>query len=231
MTSYIGIDQSLTGTAICAIDDKLNIISKKLIKTKLFGIERLDFICENLLSFIDSISGELVISREEFSFSSKGRSIFDLGALGGCVDLTVYKKSLSSNRILSYYKIPPTVHKKFCIQNGSAVKGSNKTEKKIYLDLIKQHTGESFDDDNIADSYMLARTVMAISTIETDKELYSKLSKLSKEALIPSKFMKDNGLTAGKLSKISENEFVSIVTSSTTKTYRVFDHARLEKNN
>jgi hypothetical protein len=210
---------------MCALTPECKVLSTELVKTKLTGVERLDEICKRISLFIDKFDGVMKITREEFSFSSKGRSIFDLGALGGCVDLMLFRKAVESGRIASYHKIPPNTHKKFCIQNGAAVKGTKKAEKRLYLDLIKQHTGENFDDDNVGDSYMLARTLLGMLTIQTDSALFGSLSSTSKEALIPPKFMKDNGLTPGKIRQMTQSQFSETVRAATIKTYMVFECA------
>jgi hypothetical protein len=196
-----------------------------LVETKkLKGVDRLDFICAKVRDFVCSVKGSIRATREDFSFSSKGRSVFDLGALGGCVDLTMFRMAADGiAQIKSYHKIPPTVHKKYCVLNGAAVKGTNKAEKLVYLTLIKERTGESFSDDNVADSYMLARTLRAICLIASDEQLFAGMCDKQKEALVASGYMQDNGLTPGKLKKMEQQEYAAAVLAGVAKTYTVFE--------
>jgi len=203
------------------------VVSTSLVATKkLLGPERLDHICktiESTLSFLKDL-GNIVVTREEYSFSSKGRSVFDLGALGGCVDLTMLRLAKQGGlRMTSYHKIPSTVHKKFCILDGAAVKGTTKAEKAVYLGKIKLHTGESFDNDNIADAYMLARTLRAMKVVGSDQALFSSLCQKQVEALVASSYIKDNGLTPAKIKKMNWEEYSSAVIGGMHKSYTVFE--------
>jgi Holliday junction resolvasome RuvABC endonuclease subunit len=224
MTHFIGIDQSLTGTGGTILSEDGKIVDTILVSTKkMVGVRRLSHICREIRRFMSQVSGEIYTVREEYSFCSKGRAIFNLGELGGCVDLSMYEECRPGKPHHSHYRIPPGVHKKFCIDDGSANKGKVKADKLAYLALIEQHTGEHFDDDNIADSYMLARTLWGFWRIMKDEDYFLTLDREKKNVLVPPKIRKKKNLTPAKVGKLEYDVYKRVMSDSFTETYRLFE--------
>lgn len=148
----IGVDLSLTGTAICVLDYKsANIISVQTIDTKKHtGIERIALIKKSLLDCVVKHSSAPVkraIFVEGYSFGSKGRGVYNLGELGGCCRL------LFAGYCGGYWDVPPTSLKKF-------ITGKGNVNKNVMLEKIYRKYGigsEILRDDNQVDSYGLAR--------------------------------------------------------------------------
>jgi hypothetical protein len=166
-----------------------------------------------------------VISREGYSFASKGRSVFNLGELGGCIDLTLYRSEIPN--FVSYYVLPPTVVKKFCLGSGSIKKDSG------YLLKVYNKFGTEFPDDNQADAFMIATTLLAFikaSCIQKgqlngfDHEVYfNSLSVVEKEALLSSSMSsKESGLTKATMKKLDHTTFADFV-SKGLKEYVIFN--------
>lgn len=224
MTHFIGIDQSLTGTGGAILSDDGKVVDTILIQTKkMAGVKRLSHICREIRRFMSQVSGEIYTTREEYSFCSKGQAIFNLGELGGCVDLSIYEEHRPGSPHHAHYRLPPGVHKKFCIKDGSATKGSVKAEKLAYLALIEQHTGEHFDDDNIADSYMLARTLWAFRRIMKDEDYFSSLNRDEKITLVPPKERKKKKLTPARVDKLEYETYKRVMSDAFNDTYRMFE--------
>jgi len=209
--AVVGIDQSLTGTGLAELTNDGVLKRNVLVKTgKLVGIERLDLITKTVISFCEEVDERFVISREGYSFASKGRSVFNLGELGGCIDLSLFRSTMPN--LISYYVLPPTVVKKFCLGSGSVKKDSG------YLLKVYNKFGKEFPDDNQADAFMIATTLLAFmkaSCIQKgqlngfDHEVYfNSLSVIEKEALLSSSMsLKDSGLTKATMKKLDHITF------------------------
>lgn len=154
----IGIDPSLTGTAICALDRDQFTIEKLVTlcpKKGMVGINRLSWIKRSTIQVISSIcdnsdkSHEIFI--EGFAFGASGRGVFDLGALGGILRLMLAEK------FSGYYEVPPTSLKKFICGKGNA-------KKQIMIEQTYRKYGKGSDvltDDNQTDAYGLSRMGIA----------------------------------------------------------------------
>jgi crossover junction endodeoxyribonuclease RuvC len=143
------IDPSLVGTAVCILDadtDKIiDLVTFKLPKDSK-GITRLNLLAKQLNKIMSKYSPKEIFI-EGYSFMSKGRSIFNLGELGGVFRLILAKKWGG------YYEIPPTSLKKFVTGKGNA-------KKQIMLEQTYRKYGlgsETLKDDNQVDAYGLAR--------------------------------------------------------------------------
>lgn len=144
----MGIDPSLTGTAVCALDaadsEIVALLTYKLPDIK--GIKRLSLLAKYLNNTLKQFE-PIEIFIEGYSFMSKGRSIFNLGELGGVFRL------LLAQRWNGYYEVPPTSLKKFITGKGNA-------KKQIMLEQTFRKYGlgsETLKDDNQVDAYGLAR--------------------------------------------------------------------------
>ena len=230
---YLGIDQSLSGTGLCVLDEHGKILHTAVIKPKkIFGVHRLRYIADEIRDFIEDKCGEfdeIRGSREEYSFSSKGAALFNLGELGGVVDLTIFNMFVHESmcgKNIQYYRIPAGVHKKYVVKNGNAKKGSTKADVQKYLDLVEKHTGEVFTDDNIADSYMIARTLRAFYQIMENPPHLVAMDEDDREnrlLFIPPKLRKRKKLTPSRIYDMCYSGYSELVSEVFRDTYLTFE--------
>ena len=215
--AVIGIDQSLTGTGVAEIDHDGKLIRRELLKIgKSKSVERLKLICDQIVVFCQQVNGRFVVAREGYSFGSRGRATFSLGELGGCIDLTLFTASLTG--MVSYYVIPPTVVKKFCFGSGSVKKDS------AYLLSVYNKFRIEFPDDNQADAFMIAKTVLGMlrGREKGDSKYFESLTLPQKEALVSSVLgKKGSGVTKAVLKKIDSDLFANTV-AEVLEGYKVF---------
>jgi crossover junction endodeoxyribonuclease RuvC len=168
----IGVDPSLTGTAVCAISlstpEKI-IYTATFMQPELKGIKRLVFLRKKLYAALKKLEqrGKIHVFIEGYAFGAKGRGVFNLAELGGVL------RTMIAERFSGYWEIPPTSLKKFVTGKGN----SNKT---IMLERVFRKYGvgsEVLTDDNQVDAYALARFGEAILNEEkklTEYELAAK---------------------------------------------------------
>jgi crossover junction endodeoxyribonuclease RuvC len=146
LKKYIGIDPSITSTAVVVLDEEGNILDQKLIKTKPEKFtcyeERICHILKEI-SFIKDSTSEMVYL-EGISYSSKGQSTFELAGLNFFVRMLLYQNNIK------YKCIAPTSVKKFITGNGQC-------QKNLMLLKVYKKFGIEFTDDNLCDAYSLAR--------------------------------------------------------------------------
>lgn len=148
---YTGIDLSLTNTGIVVLNDSGSIYSQRLIKTKSSeNIEDRIYYIYNEINNLLIDYNNMIINIEGLSFGSKGNAIMQLAGLH-------YYVRINFNLIGVKYKIiPPTILKKYITGKANCKKNL------ILLQIYKKFMIE-FDDDNIADSYVLARMAYEMS--------------------------------------------------------------------
>lgn len=169
---YIGIDQSLTGFAMCAISEK---DPKKHItwvyKSPYFGIERLVDIQEwikNQFNYLIENGNEIVdLAMEGTVLASQAALV--LGELSATVRLTIY--SYFDDHRKYPLKVPPMTLKKYAAGKGNA-------KKQEMLLQIYKNFGLEFTDDNAADAYALARLVSKNSSTQIQKAVVEQMSDL-----------------------------------------------------
>jgi Holliday junction resolvasome RuvABC endonuclease subunit len=145
---YLGIDQSLTGTGLCVIDNDARVRVLATVDTKnLRGGIRLAKIRDAVVDVLTEgpISGAAV---EGYSMGSINRP-FDLGEVGGVIRL-----ALTDARV-SYNIVAPSVLKLFATGHGHADKARMLRE--------AETRGACPADDNQADAYFLACVARAVS--------------------------------------------------------------------
>jgi len=150
--AYIGIDQSLTGFAMTALNSD-DLFHTEVYKSPYFGVERLLDIQEFMTAFISRFS-VLDVAMEGSVLQS--HAALKLGELAGAVKLEAHTHG-------SYpLQVPPMTLKKFAAGKGNAKK------QEMLLQMYKRWKVE-FSDDNAADSYALARLVrgVGINTVES----------------------------------------------------------------
>ncbi len=142
----IGLDLSLTHTGVGIVfNGKRGYFS--LIPKKLFGVRRLAWIEQRLESFVVSTSICCAVI-EGYSFGSVGRGIFNIGELGGIVQLLLYKHNIYT------VVIPPAVVKKFCCGKGNA-------SKEVIVAAYNRLRGTDFTlkDNNEVDALLLVEII------------------------------------------------------------------------
>jgi len=156
--SYIGIDTSLSNTAIFVLGEDgspikfKNIFTKlcKLGKTKYKDFERLESIRNSVEGFIGDIGNKSVfVFYEDYSFNSVNRS-YAIGELGGVLKTCLY--SIGCDITL----VPPLVLKKFATGNGKASKELMIETAKYECSDIKNLSKKELSSD-ICDAYFLAK--------------------------------------------------------------------------
>lgn len=167
---FIGIDQSLTGFAFCALSSKN---PKQHItwvyKSPYFGIERLvdirNFI-EDHFKYLNEHDNHIEdIAMEGTVLASQAALV--LGELSATVRLTIFDYFEDHRRFP--LKVPPMTLKKYAAGKGNAKK------QEMLLQIYKRW-GVEFNDDNAADSYALARLVGKFSINEVEKAVATQMS-------------------------------------------------------
>ena len=151
MQIVVGIDPSLTGTAICGLDSaSLSILRVCTLRVpdKIDGVTRLHFLAKELNKNLKTLGafGPSEIFIEGYAFGSRGSSVFNLGELGGIYRL------LLAHQWGGYYEVPPTSLKKF-------ITGSGNSNKQVMLERAFRKYGvgsEVLRDDNQVDAFGLA---------------------------------------------------------------------------
>lgn len=173
----VGIDPSLTGTAVCALnctDNSILHVSTLNVPKGKVGLARLDWLLKELHRTLTKLqqaqpAGVLLeVFIEGYAFMAKGCAIFSLGELGGLY------RMLLAKRWGGYYEVPPTVLKKF-------VSGKGNAKKEIMLEQTFRRYGIGSDvlrDNNQVDAYGLAR----VGTAFMQKNM-SDLTKFEQEAI------------------------------------------------
>jgi len=148
---FIGIDLSFSGTGVVILDSDGKIFKQFLFETKhdeedIYDIEkRMIEIKDKISNVLEDDYDKIVVAYiENISFGSQGRGADQLAALNYFIRIFLYEKQIN------FYMIAPTSLKKY-------VTGKGQCKKNLMLKEVYKRWGEDFDDDNIADSYSLAR--------------------------------------------------------------------------
>jgi crossover junction endodeoxyribonuclease RuvC len=156
-TVTIGIDQSLTGFAFCAIDvDDLSKHMTWVYKSPYQGVERLVDIRQWLvdhLGYIEEQGHSIVdVAMEGTVLASHAALV--LGELSATVRLALFDYCNDCPTQLPL-KVPPMTLKKFASGKG------NSKKQEMMLQIYKRW-GVELTDDNAADAYSLARLAAGI---------------------------------------------------------------------
>lgn len=163
----VGIDQSYSGFALTAIDDKDNYYTEvwKLDGT---GVERLEQARRIIYSFTNHFEVKAT-AMEGYAYSSQMAHM--AGELGAVVKLTLWDRFGPQFPDAKYPLIvAPTSLKKYITGKGTKVQ-----KNQILLHVYKKWDVE-FSDDNAADSYGLARIARNKHDFEYEKEVYDKVT-------------------------------------------------------
>ena len=147
---YIGIDLSLTATAIVVLSEKAVTLFQGTISTKANEkIEDRFLKIEKYLFNIIKTNQPSRINIEGLSYSSKGQATLDSAGLHFLIRTTLRRNKIP------FRITPPTTLKKF-------VSGKGNCKKNLMLKEAYKKWGEDFFDDNICDAYSLSRYEMTL---------------------------------------------------------------------
>lgn len=136
MPKIVGIDPSLTNTALYCDGDYLEIPGKKL-----RGILRLQHIYEETRSFLRKHKPRVVVI-EGYAFAARARQ-HRLGEVGGVIRLACIKEGVDR-----LYEVPPTSLKKFFTGAGNAEKGA-------MIEEAERRHNAKLPSDDVADACAL----------------------------------------------------------------------------
>ncbi len=167
----IGIDQSLTGFAVTAL--QVSDPSKYhtwVYKSPYFGVERLVDIRQFLFDHLDYVSETHAIDKIAMEGTVLASySALVLGELSALVKLAIYDYFDDDTRFP--VMVPPMTLKKYAAGKGNAKK------QEMLLQMYKRW-GIEFNDDNAADSYALARLAAGIYKDKVEESVVEQMKDL-----------------------------------------------------
>ncbi|MDX2480722.1 MAG: hypothetical protein QNK24_10355 [Desulfuromusa sp.] len=148
---YVGVDVSLTNTAVVSIDKDGKITSSigKIGYTLSDDddvwkeTERAVIITNAVVGFIDGCKFSAI---EGYAYQAKGKRTYQIGELGGMIRSEIFKRSWNHKPVF----ISPTSLKKFATGGGRA-------DKKKIRECVEIIWGFDCKDDNIVDAFVLAQ--------------------------------------------------------------------------
>lgn len=154
----LGIDPSLTATALIGLDAAGQVVLSRTIGTTKAAHPirpaRIDAMRAALLEGL-ACQPELVVL-EGYSFASKNGQAF-LGEWGGLLRWSIW------GEMLPYLEVPPTSLKQYVAGKGNA-------PKEVMLREVYRRWGFSVDDDNAADAFGLAQLGLEyLQPVRTEK--------------------------------------------------------------
>jgi crossover junction endodeoxyribonuclease RuvC len=169
----IGIDQSLTGFALSAV----NVLSPSnyytwVYKSEYRGVQRLNdiaFWMSNKLELLEDAGNSIYdIAMEGTVLQSQAALV--LGELAATVKLALfsYFEDVPYSLLRTPLQIPPMTLKKYAAGKGNA-------KKQEMLMQIYKRWGIEFNDDNAADSYALARLAAECVIDDVEKSIVSQV--------------------------------------------------------
>ncbi len=153
----VGIDPSLTGTAIAVVDQYGTIVDTQRFRSSPRSLDgdRVDLlvheVCEYLCKRLQN--EEIRIFIEGYAFSSNHGKAFTRAEYIGLL------KHILRISNMFYWTVPPTSLKKHTV---AGLPKSTKTKKGPMLDAVAQKYNYETDDDNLADAVALAMYGYAI---------------------------------------------------------------------
>lgn len=163
----LGIDPSLTATALVGIDSAGALVSRHLLSTskKDFASRpaRLDAMRRALLEIITSATPDLV-TLEGYSFGSKNQT-HQLGEWGGVLRWTLWSE------MVPYIEVPPTTLKSY-------VTGKGNSPKEVIMREVFRRWGYEAHDNDDADAYGLARFGLDYLSNERSKAFATLVGKI-----------------------------------------------------
>lgn len=164
--TFCGIDPSLRGTAMTVIDSKNKLLESKLIKSTNEKFERemderietIRIIGSRVYMFVKRYEPQYICI-ENFSFGSRN-SLPIQGMVTGCILNSI--RDTFSEDYQPFIIMPSPISVKMFAAN------SNSAKKDLILLNVYKRFGQSFDDDNLADSYVLTQMARCIYFIDNE---------------------------------------------------------------
>lgn len=160
MKYFLGLDIALMNNGICLLNDNLDkVICEVFTPKKDSSIEeKINQINNKIYSIIyKHQNGLQLINLEGLSYGSAGRSFSEICGVHYCL-----RNMLFNNNFIDMLEIiEPTKLKKF-------ITGKGQCKKELMLLNVYKKFGEEFDNDNLADSYGLAR--MALENYKNNED-------------------------------------------------------------
>jgi len=146
---YIGIDPSLTGSAVVVVMENGEIACQKLFSTtKADNYEcRMIDLGVKILEVVGSYRCGVPVHIEGIAFGARGASIAEMAALN------YHLRILMTEQGITFKVVPATVLKKFICGKGNVKK------EQMLLQVYKKF-GIEFKDNNLCDAYCLARVAL-----------------------------------------------------------------------
>lgn len=164
----LGIDQSLTSTGICVLENEKLVLSK-LIASKKKGVDRIIEIKNEIIKIFNEFNPDFT-AIENYSFTPNRGKAFELGELAGVIKITLAE--LGRPAIVIY----GTQIKKFATGDGHADKSL------IMLQVYKKYNIE-FNNNNLADAFVIAKIMENIVLVKENKKKKKDFEKAEWEVL------------------------------------------------
>lgn len=200
----LGIDQSLTGTAMMVLHDG-RIIHKETVETRLKGYDRLKHIIERIETTVEANRPD-VIQMEDYSLGLSGATAIKLCELGGIIKWQLHHKGYREGTDAipageqALLIVSAQSMKKFVLGKGNMEKDTG------YLLKVFEKLHERFQNDNEADAYMHAWMASMVVQVMRDKVPVDNLTNQQQEALISKGVKRTPGLSMVKAMKLSAEE-------------------------
>jgi crossover junction endodeoxyribonuclease RuvC len=167
---YVGIDPSLTATAIAIVDEDGQAIETGVVQVKTTGPERLRDIREATRSFLIRHNWKIEgIGIEHYAMGAKwGREA--AGELGGVLRVMLWENGLP------YKEIAPMQLKQFATGKGTA-------QKDHILMAVYKKWGLEFRTNDEADAFILAQMIRNLKQLASDGHEYTHLTLYEREVL------------------------------------------------
>lgn len=167
----LGIDPSLTGFAMTAIEAEGDRFETWLYRSPQRGVHRL----ADIWDWLDERWGQLSAARfpihnvavEDTVVAS--HAAVALGELSGTIRLAMLFSEIVAENAQYPLKVPPPMLKKYATDKGNAKKNE------VMLGVYKRW-GQEFADDNMADSYVLARIAQGRAETAFQTDILTKLA-------------------------------------------------------
>lgn len=222
----IGIDQSIRHTGISLLKNGVPVeqvvieckkSQREVIAETLAGIRK--FLIKGFQLVTDD-NEDFFVVREDYSYGSTGQC-FELGELGGAINKFIMDSVENTMKMMkiegvetsvrhvdfSYMIVPINTWKKFIF--GTIFKKDSG-----YLLKVFKHTGLEFDDDNKADSFMLALTICRWIKFCTGETPISELTNDRRFASILPATRKKKKITDANVKKVSDEEMKDYIRES-----------------
>lgn len=144
--TVVGIDPSLTGTAVAFGDDDI-----VRIKTGLTGVQRLVTIRDQV---VNHVAGASLVVIEGYSFASRNSQAHSQGELGGVLRVALYELGIE------WIEVAPQARAKWATGKGNAAKDA-------VVSAVSARLGRTFESNDHVDAWLLRDIGVALTTGRT----------------------------------------------------------------